>query len=230
MTNAPLEQLHDRGFAAWPEFIDSPTVATIRDYYDKILTREIVIPGDRMLGSKIRQVMSPHATLDYFRENPAVERGKQVAREVFKQDEVWLFFDMLISKEPGNVNETPWHQDYSYSQMPVAAAGTAIDNHSLNFWVALDDVDEANGCMHFIPGLHKKPLLPHFVALGEPDDPGRLLATDAAPVDRAVPMHLPAGGASVHFEGTPHHAGGNHTTDRQRRAYIFIISKIASSP
>lgn len=35
MTNAPLEQLHDRGFAAWPVFIDSPTVATIRDYYDK---------------------------------------------------------------------------------------------------------------------------------------------------------------------------------------------------
>jgi len=38
---------------------------------------------------------------------------------------------MLISKELGNLNETPWHQDFSYSQMPSVPEDTLIENHSL---------------------------------------------------------------------------------------------------
>ena len=41
------------------------------------------------------------------------------------------FIDMLISKELGNLNETPWHQDFSYSQMPSVPEDTLIENHSL---------------------------------------------------------------------------------------------------
>ncbi len=224
ITSTQRTELEESGFTTWNSFIDPTTLETLRDYYDKILNKEITVPGDRMLGSKIRQVMSPHSAIDYFRDNPAVERAKAVAREVFQQDDVWLFFDMLISKDPGNLNETPWHQDYSYSQMPFAPEGTKIDNHSLNFWIGLDDIDEENGCMRFIPGQHVKPLLPHYIASGEPDDPGRLTATDAINMEDSIPACFPAGGASVHFEGTPHYAGGNHTTDRQRRAYIIVIS------
>jgi len=224
VTSTQLEDIESHGFTTWDAFIDTPTVENLRTYYDRILRKEIVIPGDRMLGSKIRQVMAPHSAIDYFRDNPAVERAKAVARKVFNQDDVWLYFDMLISKEPGNLNETPWHQDYSYSQMPFAPEGTLIDNHSLNFWIGLDDIKEENGCMRFIPGVHEQPLLPHYIASGNPDDSGRLTATDAVDHDQSIPACFAAGGASVHFEGTPHYAGGNHTADLQRRAYIIVIS------
>ena len=136
---------------------------------------------------------------------------------------------MLIYKEPGQTAATPWHQDFSYSQMPTAPAGAAIpSDQTLQFWLALDDVDEENGCMHFIPGQHRAPLLEHYVAAGEADYSQRLLAIrdpgDALDLRQAVACPLTAGGATVHNYGTPHFTPGNRTADRPRRAYIFNFS------
>jgi ectoine hydroxylase-related dioxygenase (phytanoyl-CoA dioxygenase family) len=133
---------------------------------------------------------------------------------------------MLIYKEPGQVAETPWHQDFSYTLMPYAAAGSAIPaDEVVQFWLALDDVDEENGCMHFIPGEHRRPMHEHYVAAGEPDYSQRLLAirdADAAlDLGKAVACPLKAGGATVHNYGTPHYTSGNRSRDRPRRAYIF---------
>ena len=46
-----------------------------------------------------------------------------------------------------------WHQDYSYwtRTKPIA---------HLTCWIALDDASEENGCLHYIPGSHRWPLLP----------------------------------------------------------------------
>ena len=97
------------------------------------------------------------------------------------------------------------------------------------FWLALDDVDTDNGCMHFIPGKHLEPLLPHHVASGAPDDPSRLLAIDdprsMLDLSSAIACPLTAGGATMHSAGTPHYTSGNRTTDRPRRAYIFNFSR-----
>jgi ectoine hydroxylase-related dioxygenase (phytanoyl-CoA dioxygenase family) len=139
---------------------------------------------------------------------------------------------MLIYKEPGQTAATPWHQDYSYAQMPFTPAGAAIPaDEYVQFWLALDDVDEENGCMHFIPGAHRQPLLPHVVAGGDPDYSQRLLAIEnpgmMLPLGRAVACPLKAGGATVHNYGTPHFTPGNLTADRPRRAYIF---NFASKP
>ena len=138
-------------------------------------------------------------------------------------------FDMLIYKQPGQIATTPWHQDFSYSEMPFAPAGVMIpSDQTLQFWLALDDVDENNGCMHFIPGQHHEPLLDHYVAAGEADYTQRLLAIrdpeDALDLSKAVACPLKAGGATVHNYGTPHFTSGNRTADRPRRAYIFNFS------
>jgi ectoine hydroxylase-related dioxygenase (phytanoyl-CoA dioxygenase family) len=39
----------------------------------------------------------------------------------------------------------------------------------LGWWIALDDADQSNGCMHFHPGSHKGGVVPH----GLPVPPGR---------------------------------------------------------
>ena len=136
-----------------------------------------------------------------------------------------FFFDMLISKEPGQLNETPWHNDYAYSGVPVAPPGRISALKSVQFWVALDPVDERNGCMQFIPGSHRLPSPEHFVASGTDDDPGRLLATEDVDPTQAVSCPLPPGGCTVHSTGTLHFTGGNATSDRPRRAYIFNFRK-----
>src|SRR5437588_4303458 len=46
-----------------------------------------------------------------------------------------------------------WHQDYSYWTR------TTPMNH-LTCWIGLDDSTRENGCLQYVPGSHRWPLLP----------------------------------------------------------------------
>ena len=76
-----------------------------------------------------------------------------------------------FSKDGGSPAETPWHQDESYwPDLP--------DKRALSFWsernefphvhhlsyngrFPMEDASVENGCMWFVPGSHKRGLLPH---------------------------------------------------------------------
>lgn len=230
MKQETIDQFRRDGFLAFPYLVDRETVTALGAVYDAMLSGEIdVTPTDNPLGRITRQIMMPSAYHPLFRDNPALEAGRQIARDLLGVDNPRPIFDMLIYKEPGQIAETPWHQDFSYSQMPYAPAGSAIpSDQTLQFWLALDDVDEENGCMHFVPGQHDQPLLDHYVAAGEEDYSQRLLAIrdpeEALDLDKVVACPLAAGGATVHNYGTPHFTSGNRTVNRPRRAYIFNFS------
>jgi hypothetical protein len=164
-----------------------------------------------------------------MRENPAVQTAKAITAQLLGLpvgSRIDVAFDMLIDKPAGTDKATPWHQDYASSKLPMAPIGKKIpENASLTFWVALDDVDLANGCMHFLPGLHTGPLLPHSIVGGDPKDHSRLLALDHVDTTQAVVCPLTAGGCTIHHSGTPHYTGPNLTRDRNRRAYIFSVKR-----
>ncbi|RHW18861.1 hypothetical protein D1610_01555 [Sphingomonas gilva] len=221
------ERFRRDGFLCFPRLADDATVAEIAGVYDAMLSGEIdVSPTDNPLGMTTRQIMIPSTYHPVFRDNAALDAGRGIARQLLGVDDPKPVFDMLIYKEPGQLATTPWHQDFSYKEMPFTPAGTDIPSDQyVQFWLALDDVDEANGCMHFIAGQHRQPLLEHYIAGGDADYSQRLLAIrDAEAVldlDQAVACPLKAGGATVHNYGTPHFTPGNRTADRPRRAYIF---------
>ena len=227
LTSTEVERFRQDGFLAIQQLVDRMTVGRLGAVYDAMLDGRIdASETDRPLGMITRQIMVPSRYDPLFRDNPALDAGREIARALLGADDAVLVFDMLIYKEPGQRATTPWHQDYSYAQMPFTPAGAAIPSDQyVQFWVTLDDVDEENGCMHFIPGVHREPLLPHYVAGGDPDYSQRLLAIEdpeeTLELYRAVACPLKAGGATVHNYGTPHFTSGNVTTDRPRRAYIF---------
>jgi hypothetical protein len=227
MDQAAVDQFKRDGFLVFPRLADGETVAALGAAYDAMLSGEIDVSAtDNPLGRKVRQIMMPSIYLEIFRANAAIDAGREIARALLGTPSPSPVFDMLIYKEPGQLAETPWHQDFSYSQMPFAAAGLSIPTDEVvQFWLTLDDVDEDNGCMHFIPGAHRNPLLDHYIAGGEADYSQRLLAIRepeaALDLSAAVACPLRAGGATVHNYGTPHFTTGNRTTDRPRRAYIF---------
>ena len=227
MDDATVERFRRDGFLAISQLTDLSTVNAIAAVYDAMLDGQIDVSAtDNPLGRITRQIMSPAAYHPIFRDNPALDAGREIAIALLGVPRPEPVFDMLIYKEPGQIAETPWHQDFSYSQMPYAPAGVAIPaDEFVQFWLALDDVDEDNGCMHFVPGVHRRPMLEHHIAGGEPDYSQRLLAIrdPGANLDlaSAVACPLKAGGATVHNYGTPHFTSGNQTSDRPRRAYIF---------
>ncbi len=227
---ADLARFRDDGFLVFEQLADAATVGALGAAYDQVLTGEVSCAGDRKLGGLVRQIMSPELHHPLFADNKALDAGRAIARQILHVDDPHIGLQMLIYKEPGQTAETPWHQDFAYVGMPFTPAGATVPfDASVMFWLALDDVDTDNGCMHFVPGGHLAPLQSHYVASGDPEDPGRLLAIrepeKALDLTTAVACPLHAGGATMHSFGTPHYTSGNRTTDRRRRAYIFNFTK-----
>jgi ectoine hydroxylase-related dioxygenase (phytanoyl-CoA dioxygenase family) len=222
LSDGQLRRYDEDGFVAIDRLIDDDTVAELREAYDEILNRHGLARADEMLGGRIRLITWPAATHATFADNAALAVLGEVADQVL--GEASFTFDMLIYKPSGDPEITPWHQDMAYTTQPFAPAGAEIPSWTIRFWVALDDVDEENGCMHFLPGYHRGRLREHHVIAGAPGDASRLLelADPDGQVDleRAVTAPLTAGGATMHSYGTPHFAGPNRSADRPRRGYI----------
>ena len=54
----------------------------------------------------------------------------------------------ILSKKPHDPKAVPWHQDASFWSLSPARTVTV--------WLAIDDADDANSAMRFIPGTHDK--------------------------------------------------------------------------
>jgi ectoine hydroxylase-related dioxygenase (phytanoyl-CoA dioxygenase family) len=223
LTDDQLAAYERDGFLRVERLIGDDAVAELRAAYDELLATS---DDGRMLGGVTRQIMHPSARHPAFNRNDAVGAAREIASQVMDAP-VNRLFDMLIFKPPGHAHETPWHQDASYVDVPFSPAGGRRRLSTLQFWVALDDADVENGCMHFVPGQHVEPLLEHEVASGDPTEDSRLLAIVGAPerldLSSAVAAPVPAGGCTFHNERTPHYTSPNRSADRPRRAYIFNL-------
>ena len=83
-------------------------------------------------------------------------------------------------------------------------------------WIALDDVDEENGCLRYIDGSHRGEILPHEPVPGE----GHNLAPPVQLIDfdRESLAPVRCGGVVFHHCQTLHTSHRN-TSDHWRRGY-----------
>ena len=129
----------------------------------------------------------------------------EIARELL-QDEVVPQSMQYFNKPPGGT-ATPAHQDgYYFSLVP---------NEALTFWIPLDDVDDANGTLHYIAGSQNAGILPHHASQVIGFSQG-IDATDFTPYGKEVVCIVKRGDALVHHSRTIHFAKAN-TSQRQRR-------------
>jgi Phytanoyl-CoA dioxygenase (PhyH) len=150
LSDGQLRRYDEDGFLAIDRLVDDDTVAELREAYGDVLNRCVETRADQMLGGRIRVITWPAAAHAAFGDNRALVVLRELADQVL--GEASPTFDMLIYKPSGDPEITPWHQDMAYSTQPFAPASTDIPSWTIRFWVALDDVDEENGCMHFLPG------------------------------------------------------------------------------
>jgi hypothetical protein len=127
---------------------------------------------------------------------------------------VVLFQDNLVWK-PAGAARIEWHQDYSY--WPLDAP------RGVTFWLALDDADSTNGCMHYIPGTHRlgeRQPADFIAGSGQPARPGLPPLDWAARESGAVPAPVRAGELVIHHPLVWHMSPANGSS-RQRRALTF---------
>ncbi len=71
-----------------------------------------------------------------------------------------LFVDQAFLKPPRFGSAKPYHQDNFYFRCRP-------DDEVITAWLALDDVDEENGCLRYIDESHLGPIIPHEQVAGE---------------------------------------------------------------
>lgn len=119
-----------------------------------------------------------------------------------------------FNKPPTIGKATPPHQDGYYFMLDPCEA--------LTMWLALEAVDEENGCVRYVRGSHLLPLRPHGRTQTLGFSQG---VTDyGTPQDMADEVAFPAqpGDLLIHNALTIHRADANRSPTRTRQALGFI--------
>ncbi|SFL12371.1 phytanoyl-CoA dioxygenase family protein [Shimia haliotis] len=112
-------------------------------------------------------------------------------------------------KEPNTTAYVSMHQDLTYWGLG------AIDG-LVTAWIALSPATVQSGCMDFVKGSHKNPILPHADSHGENNllSRGQEVAVDIAAEDKTA-IELHPGQMSLHHGLTIHGSGPNASDDRR---------------
>ena len=137
------------------------------------------------------------------------------ARQILGGD-IRFWHDQVFCKPPHCGGPVAWHQDYSYWTR------TGPMNH-LTCWIALDDADKENGCLHYVPGSHRWSLLPMPSIAGSLEAiAADLTQEQQEQLNQPVAIEIAAGQACFHHPLTLHGSEGN-LSNRPRRAMVINV-------
>ncbi len=222
MSAIELESLaacyHEQGYVIVRGFLPPGELRELQQELDRYV-REVV-PGlsdrdafyvDRARPETLKQMqhMGQAPFFEAYRTRPRwIELASAlVGEEVVGGEPEWF------NKPPGTDSPTPPHQDNYYFCLRPANVVT--------LWLALDSVDEENGCLRYVPGSHREGIRPHDAShvLGFSQGIDDYAAADQA---REVAIRLQVGDLVAHHGEMIHRAEPNRSADRHRRAFAMV--------
>lgn len=215
VTDAQAAFYQENGFVQVDNVLTPLELAAMQREIDRIYARG---EGGIHTGANSAYAKVLDQRVNIWRDNPVVRafvmmpRFAEMARRLAGVSGVRLWHDQALLKQPEDSRPTPWHQDLPYWPMNESGA--------LSMWMALDDVDEHNGAMSFIPGSQRVGALPG-INLVDPQDIFAMVPKGELAGTKPVTARMRAGSCTFHNGLCFHYAGAN-TTDRPRRAMVVI--------
>jgi ectoine hydroxylase-related dioxygenase (phytanoyl-CoA dioxygenase family) len=205
----------EAGYTIVRDGLDAEDVARIRPRLDALIAN--LAPGQRMEWLVEPHVNAPDWTfwLELCRHPRILE---QVA-EAMGADELMLVMSHLIVKAPGDGLAVAWHQDITYW---ASVHGTEV----CTVWLAVDDADVENACMHVIPSSHAERERMERIATGGGDLLGVRVAVTPEQEATAVACALRAGEFSIHDSFIIHGSAVNRSA-RRRAGYTMRYADAA---
>jgi ectoine hydroxylase-related dioxygenase (phytanoyl-CoA dioxygenase family) len=149
-----------------------------------------------------------------IRSSPAAE----VAADLMQSQQVQVFHDHVLVKEPGTSKPTPWHQDGPYYFVQ--------GKQNVSFWSPMDTVTQAS--LRCVAGSHlwEKPVLPtRWLAETNfyPDDDTYMPVPDPDAEGMTVVEFPMEPGDAVAFNYDILHGARGNSTDQRRRAFSLRL-------
>lgn len=222
LTSEQIAAFHEFGYLRLESISSTEEVERFRVIFERLFAqragwdrgRSFDLAGSDEAGKApvLPQIINPAEFAPELRDTLFRANALAIARQLLgPAAEPW--FEHAICKPAGIGAPTPWHQDEAHRYDP------GVDYDQLSVWMPLQAATLENGCMHYLPGSQRGPVLAHRSLDGD----SRKSALECiGDFDRAhaVACPLPPGGAALHHCRTLHCAGAN-TTGEPRRAYVL---------
>ena len=224
MENLDIDSLkktyHRDGFVVLRGFLNGTEIAKVNEALDRVMQDKIqVMPGNHVVyedktdKSTLKLLQDLHQYDTFFSDLLFKSKFEKIAEELLGDAALGKTVE-YFNKPPRIGAPTPVHQDGYYFMLQPPEAVT--------MWLALEDVDEDNGCVRYVKGSHLKPMRPHgrtqtagfsqgITDYGTADDVANEVAVPAKPGDLLI-----------HHAMTIHRADRNASVTRTRRALGFI--------
>lgn len=234
LTPEQIETFRREGCVVIADFLSPEEVDGIQEVFDRFMSGEIVVPAhDYCDMSKpfgvpreewsIVNCMLPTRYHPDFQNNVYERLAASVARQLYPESDMTKDYDQLLNKLPGKEDAIfAYHQDMAY--WPGAAALGVSRTDTCTFSLAVDDSEEANGCLRYVVGSGQaKALRPHRPLCGDTRSESHALVTDLREDDVEQLVPVSRGSITIHDEWVIHGSGGNTCPDRQRRTYVLAF-------
>lgn len=207
------------GFVVIRQFLPPEELATLQNELQRYIEQVVptVTNGDAFYEDRARPETLKQLTrieqdaffADYLRHPRWVSMAEQLLGESAEATGAEWF-----NKPPGTRHVTPPHQDNYYFCLRPAQV--------LTMWLALDEIDDENGCLRYVRGSHSLGIRPHqrTSTLGFSQGIGDFGPTD---LQNEMPIHARPGDVLIHHADTIHRAEANTSLIRHRRSFALVF-------
>jgi len=226
LSRAALREYAASGYVAIPDLCSAGDLAEIRTTLLEFFRRQVGRDeGNQfdMLGLDVDadavrqpQIIKPSVFAPALLLTEYFDKLQNAARQLLGPD-AQFSFDHSILKPARSATPTPWHQDEANHNHKY------LRYRQVSFWLALQDTPVEAGCMRYIPGSDRGPLLPHHWLNDDPRIHAIECHADNFDESLAVAVPAAAGSCIVHDGRTLHSALPN-VSGAGRFAYIVAFT------
>lgn len=208
------------GYVALKGFLSTDEVNDLRTNLHRFFIE--VLPGmpdyhvfyeEKGNQNTLKQLQQMFTYDPYFHQMTYGSKFEKVA-EILLEYKVIGKNMQYFNKPPLVGKPTPPHQDGYYFMLEPSEAVT--------MWLALEEVDEENGCVRYVKGSHNQGYRPHGRTNTLGFSQGITDYGNESDLAAEVPIPAQPGDLLVHHAMTIHRADGNQSGDRTRQALGFI--------
>jgi len=228
LTAGQLARFHADGFLVLPELFARAEVDVLRAEVPRLFSEETPANIREKTSGEVRTAMGLHLRSEVYARLCRHPRFVEPARQILGTDQLYIQQAKVNAKVAFSGEVWQWHYDFATHH----AEDGVPEPLALNLHVFLDDVNEHNGPLVFIPGSHREG--PVRTALDTETTSYALWTVDGETVARLadvgglVSATGPAGTALI-FGDCLVHGSGVNMSPWDRRIFSLILNPIANA-